>query len=128
MIDDWEHVGDDEELEDDATSARADFKTLSPEERLTLERFVKILEMNTARDPKYEVVIRLLRDGHDTAAPRAGSSSAASFSRSITIPFSGWPASCRPMSSRRSASASMPVRVSRRYTLGGSAKRKIARC
>lgn len=70
MLEDWEHVID-EESEDETPAARAEFKTLSPEEGAALERFIQILEMNKARDPKYEVVVRLLRDGHEAAGPES---------------------------------------------------------
>lgn len=69
MLDDWEQVRGDEDSDEGATTARSEFKSLSPEEQAALERFVKILEMNQARDPKYEVVVRLLRDGHAAAGP-----------------------------------------------------------
>lgn len=71
MLDDWEHVSDEAEAEQEGAAVRSEFKTLSPEERLTLDRFVKVLEMNKARDPKYEVVVRLLRDGNAAAGPES---------------------------------------------------------
>ena len=67
MLQDWEHVTDEDDSEEEAITVRADFKTLSPEEQLALEKFVRVLEMNRARDPKYEVVVRLLREGHAAA-------------------------------------------------------------
>lgn len=71
MLEDWERVTDEDESEDEAALVRSEFKTLSPEERDVLERFVKVLEMNRTRDPKYEVVVRLLREGDAAAGPES---------------------------------------------------------
>jgi superfamily II DNA/RNA helicase len=71
MLQDWEHVTDEDDSEEEAITVRADFKTLSPEEQDALEKFVRVLEMNRARDPKYEVVVRLLREGHAAAGPES---------------------------------------------------------
>ena len=71
MLQDWEHVADEDDSDEEAMTVRADFKTLSPEEQLALEKFVRVLEMNRARDPKYEVVVRLLREGHAAAGPES---------------------------------------------------------
>lgn len=55
MLDSWDDVDWSEEEEEERTG-----KTLTPEARDVLERFVRALEQNEARDPKYDRVRNLL--------------------------------------------------------------------
>jgi superfamily II DNA/RNA helicase len=60
MLSTWTAI-DIEEAEDEDLS-ELDPKTMLPDERLALQRFVKALEANQSRDPKYAVVLSLLKD------------------------------------------------------------------
>lgn len=60
MLSTWSPV-DIEEFEDEDLS-EIDSKSLFPEERAALARFVKALEANQTNDPKYAVVVSLLKD------------------------------------------------------------------
>lgn len=67
MLGSWQDIdsitesaeGNDEEAGNDGIAGMS--RTLTPEERALLERFVKALEANQERDPKYAVVLECLR-------------------------------------------------------------------
>lgn len=72
MLNNWVN-GDDEEDEDleetspgpDITnSSNSPFKNLTQEEVSTLERFVKILEVHQEKDPKYDLLKRILMENY----------------------------------------------------------------
>ncbi|MDG4596169.1 MAG: helicase-related protein [Candidatus Contendobacter sp.] len=58
MLSEWTTLDDDEDDEETLSQLR----TLTPEERVVLERFLKALEANQERDPKYHIVRKLLLD------------------------------------------------------------------
>jgi hypothetical protein len=68
MLESWQDIEtgavtleeDDEEHQADQAAGMS--RTLTPEERALLERFVGALEANQERDPKYEVVLNCLRN------------------------------------------------------------------
>ncbi|MDR3576900.1 MAG: helicase-related protein [Anaerolineaceae bacterium] len=74
MLEDWEDAltsDEDDEPEEDAPTdeksapiANQNSKTLTDAERLLLEQFVAALEANQERDPKYAVVLDLLKNKH----------------------------------------------------------------
>jgi hypothetical protein len=61
MLRDWQSVVI--EHEEDDESAVSEMKKLTAEERQLLERFVAALNSNPERDPKYDVVLDLLKKG-----------------------------------------------------------------
>lgn len=72
MLTDWEWLADDpdeDDDEDDIQAARETFRSLNPTERSLLQTFVHILEANQMSDPKFAVVVRLLKEGHVMAGP-----------------------------------------------------------
>jgi superfamily II DNA or RNA helicase len=74
ILDEWEWLADDpdedEEEDEGAAAAALDaFRSLKPAERSLLETFVQILEANQMSDPKFAVVVRLLKEGHPAASP-----------------------------------------------------------
>ena len=58
MLSEWTTLDDDEDDEETLGQLR----TLTPQERAVLERFLKALEANQERDPKYHIVRKLLLD------------------------------------------------------------------
>ena len=63
MLDGWTDTeAEDENDGEENGPASYEQKTLTPEERALLQRFVAALEVNRERDPKVEVVIKCLRD------------------------------------------------------------------
>lgn len=71
MLNEWEWLADDPDEDDDdedGQAAQEAFRTLMPTERSLLETFVQILEANQMSDPKFSVVVRLLKEGHALAS------------------------------------------------------------
>jgi len=70
MLNNWVNEGDeeDEELDDSdndiTSSSNSPFKELTSEEIATLERFVKILEIHQEKDPKYDLLKRILMENY----------------------------------------------------------------
>lgn len=71
MLNNWVNDGeedDDEELEESdndlTTTSSSPYKELTSEERATLERFVKILEIHQEKDPKYDLLKRILMENY----------------------------------------------------------------
>ena len=65
MLGTWEDIFDEDGLEEEEvydTESKTEVKTLTPEERDCLERFIATLEANKDDDPKYNHVLRLLVD------------------------------------------------------------------
>lgn len=63
MLYDWNLVVDEEEYEEDAAEEKAfqsEIKNMTEEERACLVKFVKILEANQEKDPKYKLLLTLL--------------------------------------------------------------------
>ena len=58
MLSEWTTLDDEEDDEETLSQLR----TLMPQERAVLERFLKALEANQERDPKYQIVRKLLLD------------------------------------------------------------------
>jgi hypothetical protein len=58
MLSEWTRLDDDEDDEETLSQLRS----LTPEERTVLERFLQALEANQERDPKYHIVRKLLLD------------------------------------------------------------------
>jgi superfamily II DNA or RNA helicase len=74
MLNEWAWLDDDPDEDDDneeglAAAGQETFRTLTAAERGLLETFVQILEANQMSDPKFAVVVRLLKDGHLSAGP-----------------------------------------------------------
>ncbi len=60
MLGEWEYISEDEDDEETISQIR----TLTPEERAILERFVKAIEANKEHDPKFNIVRNLLIDNN----------------------------------------------------------------
>lgn len=68
MLENWEQIEDEEEDEENEGKPKRDeFRTLSPAEKVLLERYLLALESNQSEDPKYRVVQRLLVEGSPEA-------------------------------------------------------------
>jgi len=68
MLNEWEWLANDPDEDDEDAEAEDAFRTLSPTQRSLLETFVQILEANQMSDPKFSVVVRLLKQGHALAS------------------------------------------------------------
>lgn len=70
MLNNWVNSSEDDEDDDNQENEDIDskenspFKNLTKEEIDTLERFVKILEVHQSKDPKYELLKKILTENH----------------------------------------------------------------
>jgi SNF2 family DNA or RNA helicase len=70
MLNNWVNYNEDDEDDDNQENEDFDgkenspFKNLTKEEIDTLERFVKILEVHQSKDPKYELLKKILTENH----------------------------------------------------------------